>query len=442
MKHVLCIDLGHAMPADAGLDWMPEWEIHVVSSLAAARRAMRSRYYVVGLLLHDRHQNIAGIAGFLGEHSALQWVGVFDPHDLGHAGCRDLIVEHLCDYHTLPIDPVRLRYTLGHAYGWAMLGHHSGTRRPQAGAGASPLVGDGHAMTRLQAQVARVARVAAPVLIWGESGSGKELTAQAIHAQSARAAGPFVPINCGAIAPGLIHSELFGYERGAFTGATRSKVGLIESAHGGTLFLDEIADLPKELQANLLRFLQEKTICRLGSTVTVQVDVRIVAASHVRLQQAVAAGAFREDLYYRLAVLPVDVPALRERREDLLALADHVFQLHAGEKSARLCGFSQQALQAMRDHQWPGNVRELINRVRCAMVMSDARLITPADLGLGARQAGAGTAALDDSRERGEHSALRACLDRSGQNVSLAARELGISRTTIYRLLQKHGMRS
>jgi DNA-binding NtrC family response regulator len=392
--------------------------------------------------MHDREQHRpAEVDTFLRRHSHMQWVGVFQPRALEAAPCRDLVVEHLCDYHTAPVDPVRLAYTLGHAHGWAML-----RRRPDDGDGArndaaSPLIGSCDAIARLRAQVSRVAKVAAPVLIWGESGSGKELTAQAIHAQSNRAAGPFVPINCGAIAPGLIHSELFGYERGAFTGATRGKAGLIESADGGTLFLDEIGDLPKDLQANLLRFLQEKTICRLGSTHSIRVDVRVIAASHVQLQQAVTGGAFREDLYYRLAVLPVTVPPLRERREDLVALAEHFFHVYASEKSPRLKGFSNRAVEAILDHDWPGNVRELINRVRRALVMSDGRLIMPEDLGLVRGIAAPAPAALDDMRMRSERRAMRECLDRSGHNVSRAARDLGVSRTTMYRLLSKHGMR-
>jgi transcriptional regulator with PAS, ATPase and Fis domain len=278
------------------------------------------------------------------------------------------------------------------------------------------------------------------VLISGESGSGKELTAQAIHALSARAAQPFVPINCGAIAPTLIQSELFGYERGAFTGATRGKAGLIESAHGGTLFLDEIGDLPKDLQVNLLRFLQEKTICRLGSTRSIPVDVRVVAASHVQLQRAVAEGNFREDLYYRLCVLPVTVPPRRERRDDVVALAEHFFRLYADERAPRLTGFSSRAVAAMLDHAWPGNVRELINRVRRALVMADGRLVTPQDLGLETASPIMAQAALDDVRARTERLALRECLLRTGQNVSRAARDLGVSRTTMYRLLSKHGL--
>jgi DNA-binding NtrC family response regulator len=440
-KRVLCIAPDHTDAIALLRDAMHDWEIHSVASLGDAGRALRDNRFLVGLLMHDRAQRPADLDTFLRRHSHVQWVGVFSRRDLESAPCRDLVVEHLCDYHTAPVDPVRLAHTLGHAHGWAMLRRVPAPGFQQAGDSNSPLIGNSEATARLRVQVERIAKVGAPVLIWGESGSGKELTAQAIHAQSARAGGPFVPINCGAIAPSLIHSELFGYERGAFTGATRGKAGLIESADGGTLFLDEIADLPRDLQANLLRFLQEKTICRLGSTRNIQVDVRVVAASHVQLQQAVAGGAFREDLYYRLAVLPVTVPPLRERRDDLVALAEHFFGLYASEKSPRLKGFSNRALAAILEHDWPGNVRELINRVRRALVMSDGRLIMPEDLGLGRGSATLAPAALEDARARSERSALRECLDRSGQNVSRAARDLGVSRTTMYRLLSKHGMR-
>ncbi len=441
-KRLLCIAPGH-VDTDALLrETLSGWEIRIVTSLLDAGRELRNNHYLVGLLVHDREQQKPGeVDAFLRRHSGMQWVGVFSSRDLESTPCRDLVIEHLCDYHTAPVDPLRLSHTLGHAHGWAML---NGRRQQLVdhAHGDSPLIGQSDAIARLRAQVERVAKVAAPVLIWGESGSGKELTAQAIHAGSERAHGPFVPINCGAISPTLIQSELFGYERGAFTGATRGKAGLIESADGGTLFLDEIGDLPKDLQANLLRFLQEKTICRVGSTRQIRVDVRVVAASHVQLQQAVAGGEFREDLYYRLAVLPVTVPPLRDRRDDLVALAEHFFHIYASEKAPRLKGFSDRAVAAILDHDWPGNVRELINRVRRAMVMSDGRLIGPEDLGLTRGIPAPQQAALGDARDRSERTALRDCLDRSGQNVSRAARDLGVSRTTMYRLLVKHGMRS
>jgi DNA-binding NtrC family response regulator len=444
-KRLLCIaadDKGaRALLGEA----MRDWEIRSVSSLGDAGRELRTDRYLVGLLMHDREQHRpAEVDSFLRRHSHMQWVGVFNPRDLESGPCRDLVVEHLCDYHTAPVDPVRLAHTLGHAHGWAML-----RRLPYANDGAdmgigldgtSPLIGRCDAIGRLRAQVSRVAKVAAPVLIWGESGSGKELTAQAIHAQSERALGPFVPINCGAIAPTLIQSELFGYERGAFTGATRGKAGLIESADGGTLFLDEIGDLPKDLQANLLRFLQEKTICRLGSTRNIRVDVRVIAASHVQLQQAVASGAFREDLYYRLAVLPVTVPPLRERRDDLVTLAEHFFHVYASEKSPRLKGFSNRAIEAILDHDWPGNVRELINRVRRAIVMSEGRAITARDLEL-AEYVEIVPVSLAQAREAAERQAIELALLRHRGRLGDAAQELGISRVTLYRLLCSHGMR-
>jgi DNA-binding NtrC family response regulator len=429
-KRLLCIAPGHVDTDTLLRDAMPDWEIRNVASLGDATRELRNDHYLVGLLIHDREQQRPNdVDAFLRRHSNMQWVGVFSQRDIESAPCRDLVIEHLCDYHTTPVDPVRLSHTLGHAHGWAMLKRRRQQLIDHKNAD-SPLIGQCEAIVRLRAQVDRVAKVAAPVLIWGESGSGKELTAQAIHHQSERAGGPFVPINCGAISPTLIHSELFGYERGAFTGATRGKAGLIESADGGTLFLDEIGDLPKDLQANLLRFLQEKTICRLGSTRAIRVDVRVIAE-----------GDFREDLYYRLAVLPVTVPPLRDRRDDIVALAEHFFHTYADEKAPRLKGFSDRAIAAILDHDWPGNVRELINRVRRAMVMSDGRLITPEDLGLTRGIPAPMTAGLDDARLRSERTALRDCLDRSGQNVSRAARDLGVSRTTMYRLLSKHGMR-
>ena len=439
-KALLHISLGRPGIAVVPADLLDGWEIRRVDNLADAARVLRTGEYTVGLFDYDpaRHQ-LADIDAFLRRNGSLQWIGVFEARDLESADCRELVIEHLFDYHTIPVDPVRLAHALGHAHGVAVLG-----RRKESvddAQGQSPLVGDCDAMKRLRTQLRRVARVAAPVLIWGESGSGKELAAQAIHDQSNRAGGPFVPINCGAMSPTLIHSELFGHERGAFTGAVQGKAGLIEAADGGTLFLDEIADLPMELQANLLRFLQEKTIFRLGSTRAIAVDVRVLAASHVHLQDAVAKGDFREDLYYRLAVLPVTVPPLRERREDLVALAEHFFQMHASEKAPRLNGFSDRAIAAILDHRWPGNVRELINRVRRAMVMSDSRLIEPEDLGLTPGIVFSDPAVLDNARVRSERSALRACLDRSGQNVSRAARDLGVSRTTMYRLLAKHGIR-
>jgi DNA-binding NtrC family response regulator len=295
------------------------------------------------------------------------------------------------------------------------------------------------AITRLRQQILKVSQVDAPVLIWGESGSGKELVARAVHDHSARTSAPFVPINCGAMPASLIQSELFGYEKGAFTGAARDKCGLIESAAGGTIFLDEIGDLPLDMQSNLLRFLQEKTICRVGGTRQITVDVRVIAASHVKLWQAVEAGRFREDLFYRLNVLPLDVPSLRERGSDVVPLAEYYFNVFAAERAPGVKGFSTRALEAMSSHDWPGNVRELVNRVRRALVMAEGHMIQAADLGLDDVAPPVLLEALDGVRIQAERAALQAHLCE-GKSMTVVARELGVSRMTLYRLMAKHGI--
>lgn len=450
---ILCLATGERDVLDAAAAALPGWQLSCVAGLAEARRALRARPATVGLLLFDTHPHgEERLDAFLREHWHMLWLAVFHPPALQQPVWRRLVQEHCWDFHTWPLDPARLDHTLGHAQGMAALrgwpaggdgwpgagapGHAEGAQSAPDGT----LTGQSAAIVRLRRQIAKVAGAAAPVLIWGESGSGKELAAKAVHLQSPRAAGPFVPVNCGAMPASLIQSELFGYERGAFTGAAREKRGLIESAEGGSLFLDEIGDLPMELQANLLRFLQERTICRLGATRSIMVDVRVIAASHVQLQQAVQRGAFREDLYYRLNVLALDVPPLRERRDDVPLLAEHFFHLYASERAPRLRGFSARAMQALRDHDWPGNVRELINRVRRAMVMAEGRLISAQDLGLTANAAPADGAPLGDARSRAERDAIDATLLRAGRNMTVAARELGVSRMTLYRLLAKHGI--
>ncbi|TQK01270.1 sigma-54 dependent transcriptional regulator [Herbaspirillum sp. SJZ107] len=433
-KRLLCISSCHDGPdPTAGLPALG-WEICRVVRLADAQRELRRQCFRVGLVVHDGHlPRLAELAGFLGRHRAVHWVGVLRAGQLDSPAWRDLVADYLSDYHTVPADPMRLATTLGHIHGLAALQTRCAPGAPRGAPGRSPLLGEGVAMARLRAQVDRVAAVAAPVLVWGESGTGKELVAQAIHAQSARADSPFVPVNCAALSPSLIHAELFGHVRGAYTGAMCDRPGLIESADGGTLFLDEIGDLPLDQQASLLRFLQEKTICRIGATRPTRVDVRVVAASHVPLAQAAADGRVRADLYHRLAVLPIAVPALRERRDDVVLLAEHFRRAYQHEGRPRIRGFSRTALVALTQHAWPGNVRELINRVRRALVMADGELIEAADLGLGIEQAAAPAGA--NKAPRLTQSALRDCLDRNGNNVSRAARDLGLSRTTVYRLL-------
>ncbi|MYN05111.1 helix-turn-helix domain-containing protein [Pseudoduganella sp. DS3] len=436
-RQVLCITgPPHALPGPLH-DAIAGFDVCHVAGLAAADTALQGQHFPVGLLvLDDWQEPLVELDHFLRRHSRPRWVAVFRPQALQEAPFRQLVHDHCVDFHTWPLDPGRLSHTLGHALGLAALGQ----RAEAADACAMRLTGNSPAITLLRQQIMKVAGADAPVLIWGESGTGKELVARAIHEHSGRADGPFVPINCGAIPASLVQSVLFGYEKGAFTGAGAGKTGLVESASGGSIFLDEIGDLPLELQANLLRFLQEKTIYRVGGTRSVPVDARVIAASHVKLADAVARGDFREDLYYRLNVLTLQVPALRERREDVVVLAEEVFHGYATERARGVRGFSSSALRAMRSHDWPGNVRELLNRVRRAAVMADGALIQPHDLELEAPgRAAVSGEALDSARERAERLALQSQLD-AGHSITAVARELGISRMTLYRLMAKHGL--
>ncbi|UGQ48263.1 sigma-54 dependent transcriptional regulator [Massilia endophytica] len=431
-RRLLCVSAARRFRIEELGEGVGDFDVHLAAGLQDAVQYLRSHTPLVGLLVLDQAPPEA-IDDFLHEYAQVKWIALLDEAALASPQCRQIVHEHCFDYHRWPIDAARLRHTLGHAYGVASL------RPPPAHSCASSmrLTGPSRPIARLRQQIGKVAAAEAPVLIWGESGTGKELVAQAVHEHSARAAGPFVPINCGAMPANLIQSELFGYERGAFTGAARSKPGLIESASGGSLFLDEIGDLPLELQSNLLRFLQEKTIYRLGGTRCIPVDVRIIAASHVKLHEAVQRGAFREDLYYRLNVLALEVPPLRERGDDVVPLAEYFFQHYAAERAARVKGFSARAIAAMRAHHWPGNVRELLNRVRRAAVMAEGRLILAQDLGLDSGERPHNGECLDGARVRAERNALEARLS-AGKSMTAIARELGVSRMTLYRLLAKH----
>jgi transcriptional regulator with PAS, ATPase and Fis domain len=302
----------------------------------------------------------------------------------------------------------------------------------------SELLGKSRQMQALFLKIKKVARVDAPVMINGESGTGKELAAKAIHDSSSFSSGPFIAVNCGAIVTDLVQSELFGYEKGAFTGASRQKVGYIEAAKGGTLFLDEIGDLPLCQQSNLLRFLQEKTIQRVGGTESIHVDVRVTAATHVDLEMAISCGEFREDLYYRLNVLQLNLVPLREREGDVELLAHYFFQKFSHEKKPIVKGFSDDCIKKMGFCPWPGNVREMMNRIRRSMVMCDKEFITAFDLGIGKPLVKYELNSLKKVKDDAEHEAVRLELIKTKNNISLAAKNLAISRVTLYRLITKY----
>jgi two-component system NtrC family response regulator len=302
------------------------------------------------------------------------------------------------------------------------------------------MLGGSPGMQEIFASIRRVATTDASVLILGESGTGKEMVAQAIHRCSARKAGPFVPINCSAIPENLLESELFGHEKGSFTGAHAQRKGRIESADGGTLFLDEIGELPPLLQVKLLRFLQEQTLERVGGRTRLQINTRVLAATNRDLKQAMAQNLFREDLYYRLAVVSLRLAPLRERPDDIALLARAFLQRFGPESKRENLRFDPQALQAMQQYAWPGNVRELENRVRRAVIMAEDRRVTAADLELTDGAAGP-PVTLREAREAVERQFVQQALARHGGKIAPAAADLGISRPTFYELMDKLGLK-
>ncbi len=289
--------------------------------------------------------------------------------------------------------------------------------------------------------IEKVASTDATVLLLGESGTGKELLAHALHDSSGRSKKRFVAINCAAIPDTLLESELFGYERGAFTGATKQTPGRIETANHGTLFLDEIGDLPAALQAKLLRFLQERTIERLGGREEIPVDVRIVCATHQNLRERIAAGSFREDLFYRLAEIVVTVPPLRDRAGDAVLLAHHFVRRFADEQKRARLSISDDALAAIERHRWRGNVRELENVLKRAVILADSQVIKACDLGLEGASAEDSPLNLREARDSAERREVVRALARANGNLSKAADLLGISRPTLYDLLNRFGLR-
>ncbi len=313
--------------------------------------------------------------------------------------------------------------------------------------GSAAIIAESAAMLRVLDLVRRAAKSDATVLVTGESGTGKELIARAVHVQSDRVGGPFVAVNCKALAPGVLESELFGHERGAFTGAERARVGLFERAEQGTLFLDEIGETSPDFQAKLLRVLQEKRVTRVGGSEERALDFRVVAATNRDLKREIEAGAFREDLYFRLAVIPIQLPPLRERPEDVLALARHFFVRAAADRKPPLEGWSEEVDAFLRRHAWPGNARELENTLERGVALARGPRIELADLLLEAESsqapgaaAQAGEPALADWLDQRAAERIREVLAASGKSRAEAARRLGVDRTTLWRWMQRLGI--
>ncbi len=345
------------------------------------------------------------------------------------------------DFFQKPVDIEVLRLIVERAVRLSEL--EAENRRLSAMALRSPMdgiLGASEAMVRHLRMIEKIAPTDVAVLLLGESGTGKELLARAIHRLSARAKNPFIAINCAAIPEALLESELFGHEKGAFTGAVRQTIGKIEQADKGTLFLDEIGDLPLAMQVKVLRFLQDHVVERVGGRQQIRVDVRIVCATNQDLDKLMGEGRFREDLFYRLNEVRLNIPPLRERSGDVPLLASYFLKKFNEQYARNVKGFATDALSAMSRHPWRGNVRELENRVKRAVVMAEGAAVTAADMDLAAGDTEDFSLDLRTARSRAEREVLQLALTQSGGNLSAAAKLLGISRPTLYSLAKEHGL--
>lgn len=418
-----------------------DWHVDVITHARDIRKIACNNMISVGLLDLSSQlglQKINELEWYLSMPN-IGWVAATTEGQLQDDALRRIVLGFCFDCVTMPHDEQRAIFAIEVAYRMVNLGKISDCDSSSSEY-EGEMIGSCGAMRALFRMIRKIATTDAPVFISGESGTGKELTAAAIHNHSRNAKGPFVAINCGAIPPHLLQSELFGFERGAFTGATKRKTGRIEDANGGTLFLDEIGDMPFECQVSLLRFLEDRKVERLGGHTSIPVDTRIISATHIDIDQMMRERRFRSDLYHRLCVLHVKEPPLRERGKDIDLLARHVLERYKKDAGRRLHGFSADAIKALHDYDWPGNVRELINRVRRAIIMSEGALITAADLELADFVWGT-PITLAQARKAAERKCIELLFRRHAGRPSEVARSLGISRVTLYRLLCEHGVR-
>ena len=377
-----------------------------------------------GLLAFDRAAKVIVVSGQGDKHNALRAVG---------AGAYDFLCK--------PVDMDELRLLLQRCVYVADLEQeYRAMQQRRQDDVFEDMLGGSAQMQAVFTFVRKVGPTTAPVLILGESGTGKEMVAQALHRWSARRTGPFVAINCSAIPENLLESELFGHEKGAFTGAHTQRKGYLESASAGTLFLDEIGELTPAVQVKLLRFLQEKRFQRVGGRQEIQSDARVIAATNANLRDAVAAGTFREDLYFRLAVVVVKLPPLRDRGDDVGLLAQEFLRRYAAQHGKPGATFAPDAVRALDGHSWPGNVRELQNRVQRAVIMADGKRVTVADLELNDVIRALPPPSLKEAREHVEREVVHNALRRHNGKITSAAAELGISRPTLYELMEKLGI--
>ena len=422
-----------------------EYEIKLAEDRASAIAGFREQRPDVVLLdlglpprPAETFEGLAALSEILTEDRRTKVIIVSGQSEREHA--LKAVAEGAYDFLPKPILMEELKIILRRAFHLSNLERELVSARTKAPLESfEGFLGTSPGMLEVFNTIRKVATTDASVLVLGESGTGKEMAAQAVHRRSNRRTGPFVAINCGAIPETLMESELFGHEKGSFTGAHAQRIGRVEAASGGTLFLDEIGELPTALQVKLLRFLQEQQIERVGGRGPVQVDVRVIAATHVDLRIALETNRFREDLYYRLAVVVMKIPPLRDRGGDISLLAQAFLKKFAPKDARSAPGFDSGALRAIEKHQWHGNVRELENRVKRAVIMAEKLRISAADLELVAAVSTV-SINLKEARELLDREMVLEALRRSGGKISGAANELGVSRPTLYELMDKLGI--
>ena len=351
----------------------------------------------------------------------------------------EAIAQGAYDFYQKPIDVDVLSLIIARAFHLQTLEQDFRNLQQQQ-TFASGIIATSPQMLSVMRMIERIAPTQATTLLLGESGTGKELLAKAIHEQSSRAKKPFIAVNCAAIPESLLESELFGYEKGAFTGAVAQTKGKIEYAEGGTFFLDEIGDLPFALQAKLLRFIQERVIERLGGRKEIPVDVRIICATHRNLQSLIEQNLFRADLYYRLSEISIEIPPLREREGDIMAIGNALLKRYCEQNNCKEKRFAPDTAQAIENYNWPGNIRELENKLKRAVILSDNHLITLEDLEMTEQSENSMPLNLKAVREAAEISAIKRALQYSDYNISETSRLLGVARPTLYSLLEKHNL--
>ncbi len=346
------------------------------------------------------------------------------------------------DFYQKPVDLDVLNLIIERAFQLVQLEQENLSLQQSVEEPLQGIIATSEKMQKLSKMIEKIAPVNVTSLLLGESGTGKEVIARAMHKLSQRSSGPFIAVNCAAIPENLLESELFGYEKGAFTGATKQTKGKIEHAEGGTFFLDEIGDLPFSLQAKLLRFIQERAIERLGGHSLIPVDVRIICATHQNIKQLIDDGLFREDLYYRINEVTVDIPPLRERDGDAIVIATALLRRFSDENAKNIKGFTEEAAMAIEHYSWPGNIRQLENKIKRAVIMSDDSMLTCDDLDIGyVNNEEAGIPLnLKKVREVAETNAIKRALAYSNNHVSNAAKLLGVTRPTLYSLFSKYGI--